>query len=161
MPLRGLAGNIARRGMEGSEFTEEEWKLVREGPALAGLIVLSADKGGTFRESLALARAYADARKRHAESALVDELASKGPPHTRRFGSPQELRDEGIETLKEASKLVDRTRPREEAQSYRAFVMTVAERVARAHHEGGEEISPSEREALEAVAESLGLGSRA
>jgi hypothetical protein len=114
--------------MPGSEFTEEEWKLVREGPALAGLIVLTADEGGTFRESLALARAYADARKRHGESALVDELASKGPPHTRRFGSPEELRDHGLETLKEASKLVDRTRPREEAQSYRAFVVTVAER---------------------------------
>jgi hypothetical protein len=147
--------------MPGSEFTEEQWKVVRDGPALAGLIVLTADEGGTFRESLALARAYADARKRHGESALVDELASKGPPHTRRFGSPQELRDEGLETLKEASRLVDRTRPREEAQSYRAFIVTVAERVARAHREGGDEISPSEREAFAAIAESLGLGSRA
>jgi hypothetical protein len=147
--------------MSDSEFSEEEWKLVREGPALAGLIVLTADEGGTFRESLALARAYADARKRHGESALVDQLASKGPPHSRRFGSSEELRDHGLETLKEASKLVDRTRPREEAQSYRAFVITVAERVARAHGEGGVEISPSEREAIGAIAESLGLGARA
>jgi len=147
--------------MADSELTQDEWNVVREGPALAGLIVLTADKGGTFRESLALARAYADARKRHGESALVDELASKGPPHNRRFGSPEELRNHGIETLKEASKLVDRTRPREEAQSYRAFVLTVAERVARAHREGGEEISPNEREALDAIAESLGLGSAA
>ena len=147
--------------MADPQLTEDEWKLVREGPGLAGLIVLTADKGGTFRESLALAKAYAEARKRHGESGLVDELASKGPPRTRRFGSPQELRDEGLETLREASKLVDRTRPREEAQSYRAFVVTVAERVARAHREGGEEISPNEREALDAIAESLGLGSAA
>jgi hypothetical protein len=145
--------------MADSELTQDEWNVVREGPALAGLIVLTADKGGTFRESLALARAYADARKRHRESALVDELASKGPPHSRRYGSPEELRNHGIETLKEASKLVDRTRPREEAQSYRAFVLTVAERVARAHREGGAEVSPGEREAMDAIAESLGVGS--
>ena len=36
-------------------FTPEEWKLVLEGPPSAGMIVLTAQKGGSFRESIAMA----------------------------------------------------------------------------------------------------------
>lgn len=136
-------------------FSDEEWEVVREGPAVAGLMVVTADAGGTLRETFALARAYADARKQHGASALVDELASKGPPRGRRFQSEEELRQEGPNVLREAAGLVER-RGAEEAQSYRAFVLSVAERVARAHKEQGEEISPREQEALDTIAASLG-----
>jgi hypothetical protein len=136
-------------------FTDEEWEVVREGPAVAGLMVVAADAGGTLRETFALARAYADARKQHGASALVDELASKGPPRGHRFHSEDELQQEGAKVLREAAGLVER-RGAEEAQSYRAFVLSVAERVARAHKEQGQEISPSEQQAIDAIAESLG-----
>lgn len=136
-------------------FTDEEWEVVREGPAVAGLMVVTADSGGTFRETFALARAYADARKQHGASTLVDELASKGPPRGRRFHSEDELRLEGQNLLREAAGLVER-RGADEAQSYRAFVLSVAERVARAHKEHGEEISPGEQAALDAISQSLG-----
>jgi hypothetical protein len=136
-------------------FTDEEWEVVREGPAVAGLMVVTADSGGTFRETFALARAYADARKQHGGSALVDELASKGPPRGRRFHSEDELQQEGENLLRQAAGLVAR-RGTEEAQSYRAFVLNVAERVARAHKEHGEEISSGEQAALDAISQSLG-----
>jgi hypothetical protein len=136
-------------------FTDEEWEVVREGPAVAGLMVVTADAGGTLRETFALARAYADARKQHGASALVDELASKGPPRGRRFHSEGELQEEGSKVLREAAALVER-RGAEEAKSYRAFVLSVAERVARAHKEHGEEISPGEQQALDGIAATLG-----
>jgi hypothetical protein len=136
-------------------FTDEEWEVIREGPSVAGLMVVTADAGGTLRETFALARAYADARKEHGASALVDELASKGPPRGHRFHSEDELRAEGTKVLREAAGLVER-RGAQEAQSYRAFVLSVAERVARAHKEQGEEISPSEQQAIDAIAESFG-----
>ena len=41
-----------------SDFDGAEWDLVAEGPVTAGMIVLTADSGGTFRETLALARSY-------------------------------------------------------------------------------------------------------
>jgi len=32
-----------------ADFTPEEWDLVREGPTAAGMVTLTAEKGGTFR----------------------------------------------------------------------------------------------------------------
>ena len=41
-----------------SAFTPDEWKRVAEGPPAAGLIVVTAARGGTFRETIAMAKAY-------------------------------------------------------------------------------------------------------
>jgi hypothetical protein len=62
-----------------SEFTEEEWKAVLEGPPGAGVIVAAASRGGTFRESFAIAKAYVDARTQHGQSELLDEIESARP----------------------------------------------------------------------------------
>ena len=139
-----------------SGFTDEEWDLVRGGPALAGMIVITAEKGGSLRETFALAKAYSDARRAHGASKLLDEVASAGPARGRRYGSAEELREEGLSTLRRAGGLVERIRTDEEAESYRAFVLDLAERVARAHKEADEDISPRERAAIEDVAASLG-----
>ena len=55
-----------------ADFTEEEWKSVSEGPTSAGLIVASASRGGSFRESFSMAKAYAEARQEHGGSQLLD-----------------------------------------------------------------------------------------
>ena len=60
-------------------FTDEEWEQLREAPATAGMIVVTSEGGGTFRETFALAKAYAEARKQHGESELLDELVAAGP----------------------------------------------------------------------------------
>jgi hypothetical protein len=52
---------------------------LREAPATAELIVVTAEGGGTFRETVALARAYPEARKEHGESELLDALVAAGP----------------------------------------------------------------------------------
>ena len=57
-----------------ADFTTDEWNLVREGPPNAGLIVLMAASGGSFRESWALAKTFAEARKQQGASELVDAL---------------------------------------------------------------------------------------
>ena len=48
-----------------ADFTEEEWKLVLEGPTSAGMIVITAQRGGTIRETVSMAKAYAEARQQH------------------------------------------------------------------------------------------------
>ena len=136
-------------------FTEEEWETVREAPALAGLMVVTSEKGGTFRESFALAKAYADARREHGASKLLDEVASAGPARQRRYRSVEELHDRGLAELGEAAAVVKRARGEEELGSYRRFVVDLAERVARAHRETDDEVSPSERSAIDSVAASL------
>ena len=140
-----------------ADFTPEEWQLVVEGPPTAGMMVLTAQRGGTFREALAMAKAYTEARRQHGESQLLDEIVSSKPEvdHTRRH-SPDELREHGVQKLREATELLERKATPEELDDYKRFVLNVADKVANAHREGGEAVSPAERAAIEAIAESLG-----
>ena len=138
-----------------TDFSEEEWAAVTEGPALAGMLVVTADRGGTLRETFALAKAYGDARSQHGASELLDEIVSEGPRGLR-SGSVEELRARCLSQLGlAASALRGRATP-EELADYRAFVLDVAQRVATAHKEGGESISQGEQQALDDVAASIG-----
>src|SRR4051794_12230158 len=62
-----------------ADFNAEEWSTVVDGPLYAGLRVISAERGGKLRESLALSRVYQEARGRSGQSELLDELI-KSPP---------------------------------------------------------------------------------
>ena len=135
-------------------FTEEEWELVREGPPTAGLVALSAEKGGSFRETWALAKFYAEARKEHGESELLDALVAE-KPDVKRYSSSEELESKGLGRLTEAVALLEQKATPGEVAGYRKFVMDVAEQVAKAHKEGGQEVSEGERAAIEKIAASL------
>jgi hypothetical protein len=135
-------------------FTEEEWELVREGPPTAGLVALSAEKGGSFRETWALAKFYAEARKEHGESELLDALVAE-KPNVKRYSSSDELESKGLGRLTEAVALLEQKATTSEVAGYRKFVMDVAEQVAEAHKEGGQEVSEGERAAIEKIAASL------
>ena len=80
-------------------FSPEEWKAVLEGPPAAGLIVITAARGGMFRETVAMSKAYAEARTEHGDSELLDEIVAAKPQvdHTR-YHSAEELRDHGLRT---------------------------------------------------------------
>ncbi len=139
-----------------SDFDEAEWDLVAEGPVTAGMIVLTADSGGTFRETLALARAYTDARKEHGQSELLDEIVSAKPEFDRhRYHSTRELHDTGLERIAEAAAVVGRKGTPEELDDYREFVVTLASNVAAAHKEEGQQVSPAEQAALTEVRDRL------
>ena len=139
------------------DFTEEEWKTVLEGPPSAGVIVAAADRGGTFKESFAIAKAYVEARKEHGQSELLDEIESAKPQvdHSR-FHSYDELKTAGLQHLRDAVALLERKASPEDVDAYRRFVMSVAERVASAHREDGMEISGLERAAMDEVAAAMG-----
>src|SRR5438874_8300831 len=92
-----------------ADFAEQEWQLVLQGPPSAGMIVVTAQRGGTFRETLAIAKAYVEARKHHGESELLDEIVSAKPEidHTR-YHSTEELKDRGLQHLRDAVELIER-----------------------------------------------------
>ena len=139
-----------------SDFDEAEWDLVAEGPVTAGMIVLTADSGGTFRETMALARAYTDARKEHGQSELLDEIVSAKPEFDRhRYHSTRELYDAGLDRIAQAAALVGRTGTADELSNYRGFVVTLATKVAEAHKEEGQQVSPAEQAALNAIRDRL------
>jgi hypothetical protein len=52
--------------------------------------------------------------------------------------------------------VVERKATPEELEDYRRFVLSVADRVANAHREGGQQVSDAERAAIEEIAAALG-----
>ena len=138
-------------------FSPEEWQVVLEGPPAAGLIVITAAHGGTFRETFAMSKAYAEARGEHGESELLDEIVSAKPKvdHTR-YHSPEELRDHGLGQLRAAMALLESKATAEERDDYRRFVIALANKVAAAHREHGQSVSPAEAEAIQQITAALG-----
>jgi hypothetical protein len=137
-----------------ADFTPEEWDLVREGPPTAGMIALTASKGGSFRETWALAKTFTEARQHHGESALLDDLVAE-KPDVKRYHSPEEVEEQGLMRIGEAIALLNEKASPGEVEGYKKFTLDVAERVAEAHKEGGEPVSPEERAAIEKIAASL------
>ena len=140
-----------------SDFSPEEWQAVLEGPPSAGMILVTAQRGGTIRETMAMAKAYVEARKQHGDSELLDEIVAAKPEidHTR-YHSVDELKEKGLEHLRNAVELLERKATPAELEDYRRFVLTLADRVASAHREGGESISPAEHAAIQEIAAALG-----
>ncbi len=145
--------------MTGStDFTPEEWKVVSEGPTSAGMIVSTAQRGGSFREVFAMSKAYVEARKEHGDSALLDELVSHKPEMDRtKAHSAEELKEHGLQRIREAIALVEAKAEPQELADYRRFVTSVANRVAAAKEESDDKpVSDAEAAAIAEIAQALG-----
>jgi hypothetical protein len=141
-------------------FSPDEWQLVLEGPPAAGLLVITASHGGTFRETFAMSKAYVEARAQHGESELLDEIVVERPRIERgKARTPEEVRDQSLRCLRDATALVEDKATTEERDDYRRFVLTVANKVAAAHREGGQRVSAPEAQAIQDVTTALGIGS--
>ena len=142
---------------EKASFTPDEWTLILEGPPSAGMIVVTAQRGGSFRESIAMAKAYVEARKHHGGSELLDEIVAAKPErdHTR-YHSAEELKTAGLKHLRDAVALLEQKATPQEVEDYRNFVLTLADKVANAHREHGVSVSEAERAAISEIADALG-----
>jgi len=138
-------------------FSPEEWTVVLEAPPAAGMIVITASHGGTFRETIAMSKAYAEARAEHGDSELLDEIVAAKPKmdHTR-YHSADELRDSGLGHLRDAVALLQGKATAEECEDYRRFILSVANKVANAHKEAGQSVSPAEAQAIDQISAALG-----
>jgi hypothetical protein len=164
-PERSVARDTPRRTTETKEveltakadFTEEEWKQVLEGPPSAGMVVMTAQRGGTIRESFSMAKSYTEARKEHGESELLDELTAAKPEidHTR-FRTVEELKAHCLDNVRQGLQVLRAKATPEELDQYKRFIADLSERVAEAHREGflglsGERVSDDERDAIAEV----------
>ncbi|HTT51486.1 MAG TPA: hypothetical protein VMH35_08815 [Streptosporangiaceae bacterium] len=138
-------------------FTPEDWQTVLEGPPMAGLLVITAAHGGMFRETVAMAKAYADARAEHGDSELLDEIVAAKPKvdHSR-YHSPEELREHGLAQLRDAVALLESKAAPGELDDYRRFTLALAHKVAAAHREHGQSVSPAETAAIQDITAALG-----
>jgi hypothetical protein len=143
-----------------ADFTEQEWELVLEGPASAGMLVITAQRGGTLRETVSMAKAYAEARQQHGQSELLDGIVSAKPEidHTR-YHSPEELKEHCLAHLRDAVVLLEGKATPQELDEYKRFIVSLAEKVARAHRENGrgeDPVSDTEKAAIATIGEALG-----
>ena len=143
-----------------SDFTPQEWELVLEGPPSAGMIVITAQRGGTLRETVSMAKAYAEARRQHGQSELLDEIVAAKPEidHTR-YGSLDELKEHCLVHLRDAVALLDGKATAQELDEYKRFIVNLADKVAHAHREHGQDrdaVGDAEKAAIAEIAQALG-----
>ena len=114
-----------------SDFTEEEWEQLRKGATGAGLLVSVSDRGflDSFKEASSLAKHLVGARKD--ESHLIRKLADGRPAGFGVTASPDEVENETIGAL-QASVATLRAKAPDELESYRAFVLELAESAGKA-----------------------------
>ena len=120
-------------------FSPEQWEAVLEGPPSAGIIVATAARGGMIRESIALSKAYIDARAQHGESELLDEIVAAKPEvdHTR-YHLAEELRDHGLGAHpRRCHAARQQGDGRTKSTATGASVLALASKVAAAHREEG------------------------
>jgi hypothetical protein len=137
-----------------ADFTEEEWEALQQGVTGAGFMVAISDRSffDTFKEAGALGKHLGYARQ-SAESHLIRELAETRGSGFGITDSPDEIETETTEALQTAMTAL-RTKAPEEVESYKTFVIEVAQSVGNAA--GGGEAAEAEtvakiRTSLDAV----------
>jgi hypothetical protein len=115
-----------------ADFTDVEWQSLEKGVTGAAMLVSLADASffDSFKEVGALASHLADARQK-SSSQLIRDLAAM---RTSGFGfgtSPQEVETRTLDALRSALATL-RAKAPDETAAYSAFVLEVAESVARA-----------------------------
>jgi hypothetical protein len=145
-----------------TDFTHQEWELLREGPTSAGILVMTAQPRGAIREVFSMGKAYADGRQQHGQSALLDEIVTSRPEIDRtRYSSTEELREHCLTLVRDAAALLEAKAAPDERDEYNRFVLTLADKVARVYGEGSpgdDAISSAERSTIDAIAQPLGAG---
>jgi len=121
--------------------------------------VVLAQRGGTFRETISMAKSYVEAQQQHGGSELIDAIVAQKPKTDRAHShSYEELRDHTVGQLHDAIALLNAKATPEEVADYKKFVVAVATHAAEAHKEKGNDdpISEAEQSALTAISEALG-----
>ncbi|MEA2143363.1 MAG: hypothetical protein QOI64_1793 [Solirubrobacteraceae bacterium] len=141
-----------------AQFNADEWSVVVGAPLLTAMMVVAADRGGSVRESVAVAKQYAAAREQHEGEFMSALLATPPAVATQRPANREDLHDEAVAQLREAIAILERVGTEDEVIEYKRFVFSLAESVARAHKEGGflgiggKQVSESEQAALDEIA---------
>lgn len=145
-----------------ADFDAEQWTTVTAAPALAAIAVAAADRGGTLREGLGMARTYQEARSAQHSELLEAILASPLAIDPQSGGDATTLADRAETAVREASDLLREKASPEELREFGDFIVAVTDAVARAHKEGGvlgfggKEVSPPEQAAMDRMALALG-----
>jgi hypothetical protein len=135
-----------------ADFTAQEWESLQKGVVGAGLLVSLSDRSffDTFKEAGALGKHMAHA-KQSSSSDLIRELADVRGTGFGLTSSPDTVERETLDALRSAKTTLETKAP-DELESYRQFVVEVAQSVADAAGGG----DSAEQSALEKVRSAVG-----
>ena len=138
-------------------FHPPNGRPVLEGPPTAGLIVITASRGGMFRETMAMSKAYSEARAQHGESELLDEIVAAKPrmergkaPHSR--GAQGSGPSTACETRR---RCWNTRRPPRSAKTTGASCSPWPARSLRPTGREGKQVSPAEQQAIQDITTAL------
>ena len=143
-----------------ADFNAEEWGVVVGAPLLAAMMVIAADSGGSVRETVAVARAYAEAKAQYEGEFMSALLGTPPAAAGERPASREAVHDAATAQLREAIAILERVGTQDDVVEYKRFVFSLGETVAKAHKEGGflgigankSEVSEPEQAALDEIA---------
>ena len=132
-----------------ADFTEEEWNRLRKGATGAGLLVSVSDR--SFLDSIKEASSFAKylVGSREDDSQLVRELASEHGTGFGAIATPSEVQNAADESLRTAVATL-RAKAPDDVESYRAFVLELADTVGRAA-KGGDDAEAAAIERIKAA----------
>jgi hypothetical protein len=158
-----------------SDFTTDQWNKLVQAPLLAGFAVSAADPSGligTLQEGMASAKALADAKSDAGADALIkavvdDLLTAEGRTAARESvqrliqgAELAQIKARALAELGETAKILDAVAPAD-AGPFKAWLNTVANKVAEAASEGGflgfggQKVSEAERATLAEISTAL------
>ena len=152
-----------------AEFNAEEWSTIVAGPLVAGLTVITADRGGTVRETFALAKGIAQEQQEGDKPELVQAVLGERPSPQTVLGegehkvAPTELPNRADEILRGALALLEAKATSEEVAAYKQVCLDIAQRVAERTKSGdflgigGERVSNEEAVALDRLRATLDI----
>ena len=150
-----------------SAFSAEEWDLLRQAPFMTGMVVVAADPSGPIglmQESAAASGMVLDVIK-GAETELMKSIgedlkASLQIPKLASH-SQEAVRAAGLDIIRRASNAVRAKGSLEEGKEFRAWLNSLAQKVAEASKEGGflgfggTLVSDAEKQSLNDIAAAL------
>jgi len=163
-----------------ADFNADEWSRVQLAPFVAGFTVITADRGGTLRETVEMARVYAEERQDADAPELIREIVSSQPAvdaqqlgggqqagGAQQQASPEDARARSQEVIRDAVGILEAKASPEELDAYKRFCLEIAERVAERTKSGGvlgvggKSVSDAEQAALDELGATLGIAPEA
>src|SRR5262245_63877677 len=131
-----------------ADFTADEWKQIQRAPFMAGLAVVAASPSGPFgvvKEMFAVGKMLGEVKTQGSSNELIKALVGDieagakdmSAPEELKGKTPDEVKNYAIGSLRQVAALLEKKAKFDEAQGFKQWLVSVAQKVAEAAKEGG------------------------
>src|SRR6266478_566033 len=131
-----------------ADFTADEWNQIQRAPFMAGLAVVAASPSGPFgvvKELFAVGKMLGEVKSQETSNDLIKALVADieagakdlSAPAELKGKTPEQVKSYAIESLRQVAALIDKKTKPDEAQGFKQWLVSVAQKVAEAAKEGG------------------------